>query len=87
MLYKKINLEIIVPADEAYGVITELNTSLDGMEERFTLFGGGTETIIIEHSGSRRKSALLHTIAAGQTTVAALKMARERVTSALHLVI
>jgi hypothetical protein len=37
MLYKRINLEIIVPADEAYGVITELNTSLDGMGERFTL--------------------------------------------------
>jgi hypothetical protein len=29
MFYRKINLEIIVPADEAYGVITELNTSLD----------------------------------------------------------
>jgi hypothetical protein len=87
MLYKKINLELIVPADEADHVITELDIALDRMEERFTLFGGGTETVIIEHSGSRRKSALSHTLAAGKTAVAAVKTARERVSSALHLVI
>jgi hypothetical protein len=52
MLYKKINLELIVPADEADAVIVELNDALDRMEERFTLFGGGTETVSIEHSGT-----------------------------------
>jgi hypothetical protein len=87
MLYKKITLELIVPADEAGGVICELGLALDGMEERYTLFGGGTETLLIEHSGVRRKSALLHTVAAGKTAFAAVKMARERVTTALHLVI
>jgi hypothetical protein len=87
MLYKKINLELIVPADEAGGVICELGVALDRMEDRYTLFGGGTETVLIEHSGIRRKSALSHTVAAGKTAVAAVRTARERVVSALHLVI
>jgi len=87
MLYKKINLELIVPADEADAVVVELNAALDRMEERYTLCGGGTETVLIEHSGIRRKSALSHTLAAGKTAVAAVKMARERVASAMHLVI
>jgi hypothetical protein len=86
MLYKKINLELIVPADEAGGVICELDLALDRMEERYTLFGGGTETVLIDHSGSRRKTALSHTLAAGKTAVAAVKTARDRVTSAMHLV-
>jgi hypothetical protein len=87
MLYKKINLELIVPADEAGGVICELGLALDGMEDRYTLFGGGTDTLLIEHSGVRRRSALSHTLAAGKTAVGAVKMARDRVSSALHLVI
>jgi len=87
MLYKKINLELIVPADEADAVIGELGGALDRMEERYTLFGGGTETVLIEHSGNRRKSALLHTLVAGKTALGAVKAARERVTSVMHLVI
>jgi hypothetical protein len=87
MLYKKINLELIVPADEAGGVICELGLALDQMEERYTLFGGGTETVLIEHSGNRRKSALSYTVAAGKTAVSAIKTVRECVTSAMHLVI
>jgi hypothetical protein len=87
MLYKKINLELIVPADEADAVISDLNTALDRMEERHTLYGGGTESVLIEHSGARRKTALSHTVAAGKTAVAAVKSARGHVTSALHRVI
>ena len=87
MLYKKINLELIVPADEAGGVICELGLALDQMEDRYTLFGGGMETLLIEHSGSRRKSALAHTLSAGKTVAGAVKIARQRVTSAMHLVI
>ncbi len=87
MLYEKINLELMVPADEAGGVICELGVALNRMEERYTLFGGGIETVLIEHSGTRRKSALSHTVAAGKTAVAAVKLARDRVTSAMHLVI
>jgi hypothetical protein len=87
MLYKKINLELIVPADEADDVIVELGTALDRMEDRYTLFGGGTDTVLIEHSGARRKTALSHTISAGKTALAAVKSARGHVTSALHRVI
>jgi hypothetical protein len=87
MRYKKINLELIVPAEEADAVIADLDVALDRMEDRFTLFGGGTETVVIEHTGTRRKSALSHTAAAGKTAVGAVKMAKERVASALHRVI
>jgi hypothetical protein len=87
MLYKKINLELIVPADEADAVVSELATALDVMEERHTLFGGGTETVLVEHSGSRRKSALSHALNAGKTAVGAIKTARERATTALHKVV
>jgi hypothetical protein len=81
------DLELIVPADEAESVVADLDAALDQMEEKHTLFGGGTETVTIEHSGTRRRSALSHTLAAGKTAVGAIKTARERVTAALHLVI
>jgi hypothetical protein len=87
MQYKRISLELIVPADETGPFITELDAALDLIEERHTLFGGGIEATTAEESGTRRKSALLHTLAAGKTAVGALKTARERVTAALHLVI
>ena len=87
MLYKKINLELIVPAEEADAVVTDLNAALDRMEEWHTLYGGGTETVLIEHLGRRRESTLTHTLAAGKTAVAAVKTARNSVTSALHRVI
>jgi hypothetical protein len=87
MFYKKINLELIVPAGEADAVIGELGAALDQIEDRYTLFGGGIETLVIDHSGSRRKSALSNTLAAGQTAIAAVKTVRKRVADALHLVI
>jgi hypothetical protein len=86
MLYKKINLELIVEADELDPLIAELESALDSMEDRYTLFGGGTEIETVENSGSRRKTALSHTLAAGKTAVSAVKLARERVTSALRFV-
>lgn len=87
MLYKKINLEFIVPAAEADAVVAELDAALDRMEEEHMLFGGGTETVLIEHSGNRRKSALSHTLRAGKRALGAVKTARECVGTALHLVI
>lgn len=87
MLYKKINVELIVVADEAEAVIRELNSALDLMEERHTLFGGGIETVAVEHPGTRKRSALAHTIAAGESVASALKVARESVTAALRVVI
>ena len=87
MQYRKINVDLIVLADEADAVVAELNATLDRMEESHTLFGGGNEVVAFEHTGIRRRSALEHTIAAGKTAGEEVKTAREHVTSALHLVI
>jgi hypothetical protein len=85
--YKKINVELIVVADEAEAVVGDLNAALDRLEERYTLFGGGIETLAFEHSGTRRRSALAHTMAAGETVAVAVKAARESVAVALRAVI
>jgi hypothetical protein len=87
MLYKKINVELIVVADEAEAVIGELNGALDLLDERHTVFGGGIETVAFEHSGIRKRSALAHTMAAGETVAGALKTARQSVATALRAVI
>ena len=87
MAYKKINLELIVFADEAESVVAELNATLDRMEEAHTIFGGGIETVAVDHRETRKRSALRHTAAAGETAVDALRLAREKVTAALREVI
>jgi hypothetical protein len=87
MVYKKIDVELIVPADEAEAVVAELNAALDRMEETHTIFGGGIETVAVEHSGTRRRSALMHTLAAGETAAVALRTASKRVNGALRLII
>ena len=87
MKYKKINLEVIVVADEAEAVVAELNAALDRMEEKHTLFGGEIETVAIEHPGRRKRSALAHTMAAGETVASALKTARDSLHIALRAVI
>jgi hypothetical protein len=87
MLYKKINVELMVVADEAESVVEELNAALDRIEEKHTLFGGGIETVAIKHTGKRKRSALAHTMAAGETVVGAVRSARESVTVALRAVI
>jgi hypothetical protein len=87
MLYKRINVELIVVADEADAVVAELNAALDRLDEMHTLFGGGIETVAFEHSGTRKRSALAHTMAAGETVAAAVRAARESVTVALRAVI
>jgi hypothetical protein len=87
MLYKKINVELIVFADEAEAVVADLNAALDRMEEKHTLFGGGIETVAFKHSGTRKRSALAHTMAAGETVAGALRAARESAAVALRAVI
>jgi hypothetical protein len=87
MLYKKINVELIVVADEAEAVVAELNVALDLLEERHTLFDGGIETVAFEHPATRKRSALAHTIAAGETVAAAVRTARDSVAVALHAII
>ena len=87
MTYKKINLEIIVFADDAEAVAVELNAALDRLEERHTIFGGGIEAVVVEHSGTRRKSALMYAKSAGDTVASAVHIARESVAVALRAVI
>ncbi len=87
MLYKKINIDLIVSADEAEAVVAGLNASLDVLEEKHTLFGGGIEAIDVEHRGTRKRSALAHTLAAGNTAVGAIKGVRGSIISALRAVI
>ena len=84
MQYKKITVEVIVVADEADAVIAQLNAALDQIDESHTLFGGNIEAVAFEHSGQRRRSALGHTIAAGET---ALKTAHNGMKTALRAVI
>ena len=87
MQYKKINIELIVVADEAEVVVGDLNAALDRLEEKHSLFGGGIEIASVSHSGQRKRSALAHTIAAGETVASAVRTARDGVTVALRAVI
>ena len=87
MLYKRINVELIVIADEAEAVEAELEAALDRLEEKHTLFGGGIENVAFEHLGTQKKSALAHTRAAGGTAASAVRTARKSVAAALHAVI
>jgi hypothetical protein len=87
MLYKKINVELVVVADEAEAVVAALNTALDRLEEKHTLFGGGIETVAFKHRETRKRSALAHTMAAGETVAVAVRAARDSVAVAFRAVI
>ena len=87
MLYKKLNVELIVIADEAEAVVAELDAALDRLEEKYTVFGGGIEAVTFEHSGIRKRSALAHTMTAAGTAAVALSTARKSVAVALRAVI
>jgi len=87
MAYKKINLELIVFADDAEAVVVELTAALDKLEERHTIFGGGIEAIPVKHSETRKKSALMHTRSAGETAAGALRLAGDKVAGALREII
>ena len=87
MRYKKINVELIVIADEAEAAVAELNEALDRLDERHAIFGGGIETVAFEHPGTRKRSALAHTMAAGETVAVAVRAAGKSVAVALHAVI
>jgi hypothetical protein len=87
MTYTKINVELIVFAADTEAVVAELNAALDRMEEGHTIFGGGIETAAVEHRGTRKRSALMHTKAAGETVATAVKIAGESVAVALRTII
>lgn len=85
--YKKINVELIVFANDAEAVAAELSAAIDRIEEQHTIFGGDIETAPVQHSGTRKRSALRHTREAGETAIGAIKKASETVASALKEVI
>jgi len=87
MRYKKISVELIVVADEADVVVNQLNIALDQLEEKHTIFGGDIEAVAFNHSGKRRRSALAHTLAAGETVGVALKSTHKHLGNALRAVI
>jgi hypothetical protein len=87
MLYRKINIELIVVEDDAEAVVEELNEALDRLEVEHTIFGGEIETVAVEDPGTQRRSAFTHTKAAGETAAAAVKKAGEKVADALRKVI
>ncbi len=85
--YKKINIELVVVAEEAEAVVAELNGVLDRLEEKHTLFGGEIETGPFEHAVTNRRSALGHTIAAAETVGVAVRTARSSMSRALRAVV
>jgi hypothetical protein len=87
MRYRKINVELIVEADEADAVVAELNASFDRLEEKYAIFGGEIETLPFEHGERRKRSALRHTIDAGESVADALRSARKGVVTALRAVV
>ena len=87
MLYRKINLELIVAENDADAVVEELNATLDRLEEKHPIFGGDIETVDIEEPKSGRRSALMHTKAGVETAVDAVRAAGEKVAGAFRKVI
>lgn len=87
MNYRRINVELVVFAEEADAVVAKLNSALDRLEEEHTIFGGDIETVPVEKSGTQRKSALMHTLEAGGTAVAAVKLAGSKIASAYKKVV
>lgn len=78
MGYQKINVELIVFSEEADAVVAELNAAIDRLDETHTIFGGDIETAPVEHSGTRRKSALRRTVDAGNAATSAVKLAAHK---------
>jgi hypothetical protein len=87
MLYRKIELELIVEEGDAEAVVEELNAALDRLEREHTIFGGEIETVAVEEPGTQRRSALMHAKAGVETAVDAVKNAGEKVAEAFRKVI
>ncbi|MGC2636020.1 MAG: hypothetical protein WA294_02505 [Acidobacteriaceae bacterium] len=87
MEYRKINVEMAVLADEAEAVVAELTAAIDRLDKTYTIFGGDIETVAVKKSGARRKSALMHTVAAGGVAASAVKSAGNKIAGAYRKVI
>ena len=60
MAYQKINVELIVFEEEADAMVAELDSALDRLEERYTLFGGPIEAVPVEHSNKKEIGIAAH---------------------------
>jgi hypothetical protein len=87
MKYEKLTLEIVVFPDDAEAVIAALNSAIDRIEETHPIFGGEIEITPIEHSGTRRESALRHVVNAGKTATSGVRLAAQKATEAYKKVI
>ena len=87
MGYQKISVEMVVFSEEADGVVAELSSAIDKLEEAYTIFGGEIETVEVAHSGMRKKSALSHTLDAGKKVSSVLESAAHNVVDAYKKVI
>lgn len=87
MKYQRINIELIVFSEEADTVIADLNEAIDRLEDSHTIFGGGMEVCAVEHSGTRRKSALRRALDSGGTAKSVVKSAAQKVAGAYKKVI
>ena len=85
--YKKISVELLVIADEADAVVAKLNSAIDRLEEYHAIFGGDIETLVIQHRGTRKKSALIRTREAGETAIVAIRRVSETVASTIREII
>jgi hypothetical protein len=86
-LNRYLHLELIVFSEETDAVVAELNSAIDELEETHTIFGGGIETVPVETSGTRRKSALKHVRDARDTAKSTAKSAAQKVLGAYKKVI
>lgn len=87
MRYKKIVVELVVAEDEADKIIGQLNATLDQLEENHDIFGGEVEAVFFDGPARRRRSALAHTVAAGETVATALRNTSRHVGNAVRAVI
>jgi hypothetical protein len=87
MAYRKITVELVVHPEDVDAVVSELDSTLDRLEETHEIFDGAIEAFPITHSGTRRKSALRHTLDAGNTATSAVKLAAQKVANAYKKVI
>lgn len=87
MRYKKLNVEMIVQAEDADAIAVELNLSLDVLEEKYAIFGGEIEIVPAEHEERRKRSALRDTLAASESVADAVRKARGHVAAALRAVV
>jgi len=79
--------ELFVDSDVADVIVSQLNVVPDQLEETHTISSGDIETAIFNQLRKRRRSALGHTLAAGETVAGALKSTSKQIGNPVRAVI